>query len=83
MEQRVLQALMVKRFPKIVAQLEKADTSVEVRNHFAGQCSNVKSAREGCVLDVLDVPQSISLPMRALSWERLPFLHTHTPVLVP
>ncbi|CAK0782973.1 hypothetical protein CVIRNUC_006168 [Coccomyxa viridis] len=28
-EQRVLQALMAKRFPKIVAQLEKADTSVE------------------------------------------------------
>lgn len=30
-EQRVLQALMAKRFPKIVAQLERADSSVEVR----------------------------------------------------
>ena len=29
-EQRVLQALMAKRFPKIVAQLERADSSVEV-----------------------------------------------------
>lgn len=31
-EQRVLQALMAKRFPKIVAQLEMADTSVVVRS---------------------------------------------------
>jgi hypothetical protein len=34
-EQRVLQALMVKRFPKIVAQLERADSSVEVQPPFS------------------------------------------------
>lgn len=34
-EQRVLQALMVKRFPKIVAQLERADSSVEVETPFS------------------------------------------------
>ena len=44
-EQRVLQALLAKRFPKIVAQLEKADTSVEVCNHSSRQCSNLQSAR--------------------------------------
>ena len=30
-EQRVLQALMAKRFAKVVAQLERADSSVEVQ----------------------------------------------------
>ena len=44
-EQRVLQALMAKRFPKIVAQLEKADTSVEVRKLSSSQCFNLQSAR--------------------------------------
>ena len=56
-EQRVLQALMAKRFPKIVAQLEKADTSVEVCRHSASKPSlhsqlvnRVRSARlhSGC-----------------------------------
>ena len=34
----MLQALMAKRFPKIVAQLEKADTSVEVRHCCSSHC---------------------------------------------
>ena len=41
----MLQALMAKRFPKIVAQLEKADTSVEVRKLSPSQCFNLQSAR--------------------------------------
>ena len=49
-EQRVLQALMAKRFPKIVAQLEKADTSVEVCHSSSSQSSSLQSDRHECGL---------------------------------
>ena len=63
-EQRVLQALMAKRFPKIVAQLEKADTSVEVCFCTSSQYFKESSLWRLHLL-LLDICQSIRVLLRA------------------